>query len=296
MKDAGAPSRPLLQRAFARSWTNIAGTFAVIGRRFRRRPAQYDRIFWLSWTLGCSLLAGLAAIFLDRASVCDWPPAFKAVAEMSTPLGLGEWYLWPAAAWILLANQIDWSRLGRKQLVAVYNRTSISLFVLAAVGLPGLLTILMKILIGRARPALYDDYGAFSSHPFTVKAIFASFPSGHATTIGSVSAILVLLFPRGKYVFLLLGLWFASTRIFVGAHYPSDTIVGFGLGFGLAVVTAIVCARLGFLFRSNPIGLPRLKRTVWRTPKAERTLTFYAAHNQPAAQHQSVSLGNMDTL
>ncbi|WP_054313996.1 phosphatase PAP2 family protein [Mesorhizobium sp. 1M-11] len=285
MKDAGAPSGPLVQRMLARSWANTAGTFAVIGRRFRQRPARYDRIFWLSWTLGCSLLAGLAAIFLDRASVCNWPPAFKAVAEMSTPLGLGEWYLWPAAGWLLVANQIDWSRLGRKQLMAVYNRTSVALFVLVAVGLPGLLTIVLKILIGRARPALYDEYGAFSFHAFTVKAIFASFPSGHATTIGSVTAILVLFFPRGKYAFLLLGLWFASTRIFVGAHYPSDTIVGFGLGFGLAVLAAIVCARLGFLFRSNPIGLPRLRRTVWCTPKAERTLGLQVAHNQPAVQH-----------
>lgn len=285
MKDAGVPSRPLLQRMFARSWANTAGTFAVIGRRFRRRPAQYDRIFWLSWMLGCSLLAGLAAIFLDRASVCRWPPAFKAVSEMSTPLGLGEWYLWPAAGWLLVANQIDWSRLGHRQLMAVYNRTSIALFVLVAVGLPGLLTIVLKILIGRARPALYDEYGAFSFHPFTVKAIFASFPSGHATTIGSVTAILVLLFPRAKYVFLLLGLWFASTRIFVGAHYPSDTIVGFGLGFGLAVVSAITCARLGFVFRSNPIGLPRLRRTVWRTPKAERFPRSYAVLNRPAIQN-----------
>ena len=62
MTDAGAPSRSLLQRMLARSWTNTATTFAVIGRRFRQRPALYDRIFWLPWTIGCVLLAALAAI------------------------------------------------------------------------------------------------------------------------------------------------------------------------------------------------------------------------------------------
>lgn len=283
MNDAGAPSLPLFQRVFARSRANTVATFAVIGRRFRRRPAQYDQIFWLPWTVGCILLAGLAAIFLDRASIRDWNPLLDVFAEVSTPLGLGGWYLWPPAAWLLVANQIDWSRLGRKQLVAAYNRTSVALFVLVAVGIPGLLTVVLKILFGRARPSLYDQYGAFSFHPFTVKAVFASFPSGHATTIGSVTAVLVLLFPRGKYLFLPVGLWFASTRIFVGAHYPSDTVVGFGLGFGLAVVAAIVCARLGFLFRSNPIGLPLLRRTVWRTPKADRRPP--AVHTQPAIQH-----------
>lgn len=285
MKDAGAPPRPLLQRMLARSRTNTATTFAVIGRRFHRRPAQYDRIFWLPWTIGCVLLAGLAAIYLDHASIRDWHPVFGALAEMSTPLGLGEWYLWPAAAWLLVANQIDWTGLGRKQLMAVYNRTSIALFVLVAVGLPGLLTIVLKILFGRARPALYETYGAFSFHPFTVKAIFASFPSGHATTIGSVAAVLMLLFPRGRYWFLLLGLWLAATRIFVGAHYPSDTIVGFGLGFGLAVVAAIVCARLGFLFRSNPVGLPLPRRTVWRTPRSATAPGNLIAHKQPATLH-----------
>lgn len=285
MTDAGAPSRSLLQRMLARSWTNTATTFAVIGRRFRQRPALYDRIFWLPWTIGCVLLAALAAIYLDQASVRDWHPVFGVFAEISTPLGLGEWYLWPAAAWVVVANQIDWSRLERKQLIAVYNRTSIALFVLVAVGLPGLLTVVVKILFGRARPALYAEYGAFSFHPFTVKAIFASFPSGHATTIGSVTAVLVLLFPRGKYWFLLLGLWFAATRIFVGAHYPSDTIVGFGLGFGLAVVAAIICARLGFLFRSNPVGLPLLRRTVWRTPRSDGAPGARSVHNRPAAQH-----------
>lgn len=285
MKDAGVPSRPLFLRMLARSRENSGATFAVIARRFRQRPARYDRMFSLSWTLACVLLAGLAAVFLDHAAVRDWPSAFSALAEISTPLGLGEWYLWPAAAWLLIANQIDWSGLARRQLIAVYNRTCIALFVLVAVGLPGLLTIVLKILIGRARPALYDQYGAFSFHPFTVKAVFASFPSGHATTIGSVTAVLILLFPRGKYIFLLLGFWFASTRIFVGAHYPSDTIVGFGLGFGLAVMAAVVCARLGFLFRSNPVGLPRLRRTVWRTPKAERHLSSYAVHGQAVPLH-----------
>lgn len=263
MNDAGDPNRSLLPRLLARSRHNSRRTFAIIGRRFRARPAMYGRIAWWPWIGGVALLAAFAAAVLDQISVRNWYETFGASGEIFTQLGLGQWYLWPAAAWLLVANQIDWTSLRREQLMAVYNRTSIAMFVLVGVGVPGLLNIVLKIVFGRARPKLFAQEGPFSFHPFTVDAVYASFPSGHATTMGSVAGVLVLLFPRAKYPVLALCMAVAATRVVVGAHYPSDTIVGFGMGFGLAVAAGLVFARLGFLFRTVPRGLPALKRTVW---------------------------------
>ena len=263
MNDAGDPHRSLLPRMVARSRHNSSFTFAIIGRRFRVRPALYGHISWWLWAGGMALLAAFAAAFLDQASVRNWHEIFGASGEILTQIGLGQWYLWPAAGWLLVANQIDWASLRREKLMAVYNRTCIAMFVLVGVGLPGLLNIVLKIVFGRARPKLFAQEGAFSFHPGAVNAVYASFPSGHATTMGSVAGVLVLLFPRAKYPVLALCMAITATRVVVGAHYPSDTIVGFGMGFGLAVATGLVFARLGFLFRTMPAGLPVLKRTVW---------------------------------
>jgi undecaprenyl-diphosphatase len=46
-----------------------------------------------------------------------------------------------------------------------------------------------------------------------------------------------------------------------GAHYPSDVAAGLALGFGAAVLTAIVFARLGYIFRQRTVGLPEVKRS-----------------------------------
>ncbi|WP_366930616.1 phosphatase PAP2 family protein, partial [Mesorhizobium sp.] len=58
----------------------------------------------------------------------------------------------------------------------------------------------------------------------------------------------------------------ASTRVFVGAHYPSDTVAGFGLGLAFAVASGLVFARLGFIFGQTSAKLPVRKRTFRLAP------------------------------
>lgn len=262
--EAEHPVSPPPAGVIARSLANLVDTWRIVRGRFARRPGLYPRLPWGAWIAAAAILAALSAIFLDSRAgqyAGGLPEAFRTLANVFTLLGLGQWYLLPAAAWLLVANQIDWRRLSRRQLMAAYERTCLAFFVLAAVGLPGIVVNVAKIFVGRARPTLFAELGAFSFHPFEVTYRYASFPSGHATTVGSVAAVLVLLFPRARYAALLVCIWIASTRVFVGAHYPSDTVVGFGLGYGLAVLTALVFARLGFLFRQMPSGLPVLRRS-----------------------------------
>ena len=79
--------------------------------------------------------------------------------------------------------------------------------------------------------------------------------------MGAIFGVLLLLFPRRWIIALAITACIASTRVFVGAHYPSDTVAGFGLGLALAVISGLVFARLGFIFAQTGSKLPVRKRT-----------------------------------
>lgn len=247
-----------------RSVDNFRDTFQIVAKRLATRPAHYSQILWSVWALAWVLLTIAVLIRFDHAAGMlwgRWPTGFIQLTDFFTVFGLGGWYLIPPALLLAAANLTDWRSLSRRSLMLVYNWTCLAFLMLSAVGLAGLVVNLLKYGIGRARPVYFNDLGDLSLHPFAMDARFASFPSGHATNMGAVFAIVLLLFPQRKYIALVLALWVASTRIFVGAHYPSDTVAGFGLGIACTVGTALVFARLGFIFRKTTAGLPVRKKT-----------------------------------
>lgn len=243
---------------------NFRGPVRIVTGRVARRPADYPDIRWGKWLFVCLALAALCLVLVDPVTgrrQDNWPVAFAFVADTFTKLGLGIWYIVPPLVWLAFASLFDWRRLSRRALMMFYNWTCMAYFLLSAAGFSGLTVLLLKNIVGRARPLYFETMGVFAFHPMLFDSRFASFPSGHATEIGAVAAILLLLLPRWKYVVLPLAVWVASTRIFVGAHYPSDTVVGFGLGFGCAVAMSVIFARLGFIFIQQPAGLPVRKKT-----------------------------------
>ncbi len=64
-----------------------------------------------------------------------------------------------------------------------------------------------------------------------------SFPSGHTMNAFAVLGAFRVLVPGSEAVFLPLGMWIGASRVFLGVHYPSDVLVGAGLG--TAVGTAV---------------------------------------------------------
>ncbi|WP_244441145.1 phosphatase PAP2 family protein [Mesorhizobium sp. STM 4661] len=263
---------PVTPRAvFRRSLGNFRDTMRIVGRRFAVRPANYPHIPWAVWALAWVLLTAAVFLRLDRAAGIlwgEWPRGFVHFTEFFTVFGLGGWYLIPSALLLLAANLTDWRSLSRRSLMLVYNWTCFAFLVLGATGLSGLTVNLLKYGIGRARPIYFNNLGDLSLHPFAMDARFASFPSGHATTMGAVFGILLLLFPKRWYVALAVTSCIASTRVFVGAHYPSDTVAGFGLGCAFAIVCGLVFARLGFIFRRTSTKLPVRKGTFSLLPLA----------------------------
>lgn len=61
-----------------------------------------------------------------------------------------------------------------------------------------------------------------------------SFPSGHTASAVGLTVILACFFPRGRWLFLTLGVLAAMQRIEADAHFVSDTCGGAAIGFLIA--------------------------------------------------------------
>jgi len=100
--------------------------------------------------------------------------------------------------------------------------------------LAGLSADLLQFSFGRTRPR-HDAIVEFA--PFNTRSEQHSFPSGHsATSFGSATA-LAICYPLASVPLLIGACGVAWSRVYLGAHYPSDILMGSGLGitFGFLI-------------------------------------------------------------
>lgn len=272
--DAGAGSpagRFRTLRAVAdRSVGNSRSTVALIRRRSARRRPAFPVIAWQMPALIVATLIVICFLVLDEPAAAfrgQWAGSVGRLATQMTDIGLGVWYLVPAILALIVANQIDWNRFSGQRLLLLYNWTILAAYALVSVGGALLLSNIVKNIIGRARPTHYADHGVYAFDPFTGDASWASFPSGHSSTVGAVVGVLALLVPWSRWVVIPFGMWLVATRIVVGAHHPSDVVAGFAFGFVVSVLAAIGFARFGYLFAKVREGLPRVKTSFLLLPR-----------------------------
>ena len=261
---AGRQGNSRLAKLAHLSLSNVKSSIGKLLWRLRNRPARFARIEWKTPLFTLLLLIVMAVVLLDAplgAFRGRWPAYMWIPAEYITLLGLSGLFIIPAAIVLAAANLTDWSAQSRRGLLILYNRTTLALFVVTATGLSGLISVVLKYAIGRARPEYYHELGMMAFKPLAFHAYFASFPSGHSTTVGSVAALLILFFPQSRFYVIPLAVCIAATRIVVGAHYPSDVVAGFAFGFAATLFTAIVFARLGYIFEQVPSGMPTVKKS-----------------------------------
>ena len=103
-------------------------------------------------------------------------------------------------------------------------------YLFSAVALSGLLTDVVKWFMGRWRPKVFLPEGLYGYEFFGSGYEQTSFPSGHATTICSLAFALSVLFPRLRWLWIILAFLVCVSRVVIGAHYLSDVLMGAYIG------------------------------------------------------------------
>lgn len=256
-KTASAEDRPVPGAAAAprRLAAALLGAYRRLDRG--RQAAPGERV----WTqpMTAWLLAGLAlalAVSLADGAAIEYARRSQSatirVMAWITDIGKSQWYLVPAAIVFCAVGLSDWPRAEARGKVWRARLFGHAAYIFAAVALSGTFVNVVKVMFGRARPKLMDAVGPHHFEPFTFGYLNASFPSGHSTTIGALTGILMIWYPRWSILIVELGLFVAATRIAAGAHYPSDVVTGFVIGAFFSIVLARWLAGRGVVFKTLP--------------------------------------------
>ena len=156
----------------------------------------------------------IAYYFHDHPVNALWPILYRL-----TDLGLGAVYLIPLFLLALFFRYVSPQRLWERR----------AWFLWGSVLVPSLICLVLKILLGRARPELLFSEHLYGFYGFHRHASFWSFPSGHTTAVMGFVFGVSALFPRYAYAVLIYGLLVALSRVLLTQHFVSDVMIASGL-------------------------------------------------------------------
>ena len=231
------------------------------------QPKQSCAPLWPLW-LALSVLAfallGSVSLAFDAAeahAAATFDPRVKNFFEIVTKAGQSDWLFALSILTLVYALYRREGEITPRARAGWGLLASRALYFFAVQLFSGLLSQLVKHVVGRARPKLVDTLGPQHFDLFSLKAVLASFPSGHTTTIVAAAASLSFFMPRPAALLFALAAPVAASRLIVGAHYPSDVLGGVFLGLGSALAVARVFGRrkIAFTLEEGRL-LPKARR------------------------------------
>lgn len=127
--------------------------------------------------------------------------------------------------------------------IAIFNRKHLFFAILAIIFAIAIDTILFKITnvyVVRDRPFLH----LLNNMSDSAKAIWIhwpTYPSGHVRDMALYSSVLSGYAKKLTWPFIIITIWISYTRIYLGAHYPTDVLAGLALGYlvGLGILMIV---------------------------------------------------------
>ncbi len=136
--------------------------------------------------------------------------------------------------------------------------SEICLFIFLNILLSGIVTQILKHIIGRPRPVLFNGFEQKSLSIINFDSKWHSFPSGHTATIFAFIFCMIMLFPKIKNILITIAIIIASTRVIVGAHFISDIFGGALVAYLSSIFVSKKLATKNILFTiENEKLIPR---------------------------------------
>ncbi len=204
------------------------------------------------------------AMLAHWAVEADGP--FARVQRAITDVALVQWYLIPAAFMVITLSLTDWRRRSPPNRIVLARLFVHCLCIIASIGGAQLCVRVIKVLVGRPRPPLISEVGPYGFDFPAFHDAYWSFPSGHSTTAGALSMLLLIYFPRLRWPILAAGALLALSRVASNAHYLSDVVAGFSIGLLFTLWLARLLARRRIAFRLPPAGLMPVAVNLYGSP------------------------------
>lgn len=212
---------------------------------------------WAKRSLAFGALTAIVIItlmvLLDAYEIGLMPPRGTAglwPLRIVTDFGKSEYVLWVLFGLLVVIMLLAPRLRGLSRAIWLSIGTRVQ-YIFLTVSLAVLLGEVLKGTIGRGRPFVGGAANAFNFSHFAWSEIYASFPSGHATTSFALAFAVAALWPRLRALMITYAVIICCSRLVLLAHHPSDVVAGGLLGWivAMAVRYWFAARHLAFIIR-----------------------------------------------